>query len=252
MTRPKRPRASGGAPSYPTVGEGGIDRRRFMALLGGGAAAAAFATSCGTGDGERVSDRLPGEEPRLRPERLPGVMPQPDTSGDPPTPLRSEQARALSRVVLPGALVAVDDPMALTPKPAPRVTPLGDGTEVGYLLHFSIQAPADREVLAAMSEPLLAAADAAVRETRDHGSISSPQSLSVLRESLRRIADAMLSPRCRARFLEVEITRVQRRENVKGRMRIPEPADSVIPRTAGIPRRPQTPVDPVNPWSDGE
>jgi hypothetical protein len=250
MTRSKKPRAEGRAPSYPTVRDGGIDRRRFIAMLGGGAAA--LAASCGSGDGDRI-DRLPGEEPRLRPERLSGVVPLPDTSGEPPSTPLPERARALSKVIMPGAVDALDDPLSLTPKPAPRVTLLGDGTEVGYLLYFSVETPADKAALLGMSEPLLTAADAAVRANRDHVSIASLQGLSSLREILRQVSDSLLAPRCAARFLEVEITRVRRRDIVKGRQRIAEPPeDPVIRRTAGIPPRPPTPVGPVNPWSDGE
>ena len=68
MKRNKKPAFTVEEPTYPSVEDVGIDRRRFLAILGGGAAATAIFAGCNKKEHERV----PGQEPIAR---LPGSSP---------------------------------------------------------------------------------------------------------------------------------------------------------------------------------
>jgi hypothetical protein len=233
MARNKKPAVTIEEPTYPSVEDAGIDRRRFLAILAGGAAATAIFTGCNNEEHER----LPGQEPV---PRLPGVMPNPD-----PPPEVIPRAFAIPGIVLPGLVDLSNDPNAPPPNVTGMQVSLSDRTSTAFTLFFSWETDADRELIVRRADLLMATASNYLSSSCNHHSVTDPIGINEIRNALRALLLDKLGRPGRIYFLDIQFGRVQRAEQVRGRIRRPMPVPK--PRLKG---KPSIPLDYKNPFKD--
>ena len=233
MTRIKKPAVTVAEPTYPSVVDAGVDRRRFLAILAGGAAATAIFTGCKK---KEEHERIPGQEPIAR---LPGVMPNPD-----PPPEATPRAFALSRIALPGLVDLSNDPNAPSPNVTGMQVSLPDRTSTAFTLFFSWETDADRELIVSRADRIMATASDYLSNSCNHRSVAEPAGINETRAALRPLFMDELGRPKRIYFLDIQFGRVQRAEQVRGRIRRPLPEPK--PRLKGKPAMPLNVKDPFN------
>jgi len=233
MARNKKPATAVAEPTYPSVEDAGIDRRRFLAILAGGAAATAIFTGCNNEEHER----LPGQEPV---PRLPGVMPNPD-----PPPEAISRAYALPRIVLPGLVILSDDPDAPPPNVTGMQVSLPDRTSTAFTLFFSWETDTDRELIVRRADLLMTTAANYLSGSCNHRSVTDPVGITETRNALRPLLLDKLGRPGRIYFLDIQFGRVQRAEHIRGRIRRPLPVPK--PRLKG---KPSVSWDYKNPFKE--
>jgi hypothetical protein len=233
MTRNKKPAFTVEEPTYPSVEDAGIDRRRFLAILAGGAAATAIFTGCNKKEHERV----PGQEPIAR---LPGIMPNPD-----PPPEATGRAYAIPGIMLPGLVDLSNDLNVPPPNVTGMQVSLPDRTTTTFSLFFSWETDADRELIVRRADLLMATASDYLSSNCSHRSVTDPAGINETRNALRPLLLDKLGRPGRIYFLDIQFGRVQRAEQIRGRIRRPKPVRP--PRLKGMP---SIPLDYKNPFKD--
>ena len=233
MARNKKPAVTVEKPTYPSVKDAGIDRRRFLAILAGGAAATAIFTGCKN----QERDRLPGQEPIAR---LPGIMPNPD-----PPPEAIPLAHTIPRIVLPGLVDLSNDPNAPLPNFTGMQVSLPDRTSTSFTLFFAWETDADRELIISRADSLMATASNYLSSSCNHRSVADPVGIAETRNALRPLLLDNLGRPGRIYFLDIQFGRVERVEQVRGRIRRPLPESK--PRLKG---GPAMPLNVKNPFKD--
>ena len=231
MKRNKKPAFTVEEPTYPSVEDVGIDRRRFLAILGGGAAATAIFAGCNN----KEHERLPGQEPV---PQLPGVMPHPDPPSE-----AIERAYAIPTIVLPGLVDLSNDPNAPRPNVTGMQVSLPDRTSTSFTLFFSWETDAERDLIVRRADLLMTTAANYLSSSCNHSSVTDHAGINETRNALRPLLLDKLGRPGRIYFLDIQFGRVQRAEHIRGRIRRPLPVPK--PRLKG---KPAIPLDYKNPF----